>query len=206
MTSVFDTVDRRKAHDRRAILQRTSQAEQSDVDKKCEFSALMRRALGGDRIAYERLLQDIVPILKRYLQSRMWFICHADREDVVQDILLSLHAVRATYDPERPFLPWLFSIAHNRTVDHARRQSRRLANEVQVDEFPAEVTDEASNAALEAYGDSEALRQAVKSLPQGQRRAIELLKLREMSLKEAASVSGMSIGALKVSVHRAIKT
>ena len=55
-------------------------------------------------------------------------------------------------------------------------------------------------------GNPEALRRAVRSLPKGQRTAIELLKLREMSLKEAAAASGMSIGALKVSVHRAIKT
>jgi RNA polymerase sigma-70 factor (ECF subfamily) len=39
-------------------------------------------------------------------------------------------------------------------------------------------------------------------LPQGQRQAIELMKLREMSLKEAAAATGTSIGALKVSVHR----
>ena len=43
-------------------------------------------------------------------------------------------------------------------------------------------------------------------LRQGQRVAVELLKLRELSLKEAAQVSGMSISALKVSVHRAIKS
>jgi RNA polymerase sigma-70 factor (ECF subfamily) len=42
-------------------------------------------------------------------------------------------------------------------------------------------------------------------LPAGQRVAIEAVKLREMSLKEAAAATGTSIGALKVSVHRGIK-
>lgn len=41
-------------------------------------------------------------------------------------------------------------------------------------------------------------------LPTGQRQAIELVKLREMSLKEAAAVSGKSVGALKLAVHRGI--
>jgi RNA polymerase sigma-70 factor (ECF subfamily) len=118
--------------------------------------------------------------------------------------LLSLHAVRATYDPERPFLPWLLAIARNRMVDSARRYGRRAAHEVQVQNVDVTFSDEATNIAAEVYGDPEALRQAIAGLPRGQREAIEMLKLREMSLKEAAAASGMSIGALKVSVHRAI--
>jgi RNA polymerase sigma-70 factor (ECF subfamily) len=47
---------------------------------------------------------------------------------------------------------------------------------------------------------------AIANLPRGQRDAIEMLKLREMSLKEAASASGMSVAALKVAVHRGMKT
>jgi RNA polymerase sigma-70 factor (ECF subfamily) len=127
-----------------------------------------------------------------------------DREDLVQDILLSLHAARATYDPERPFIPWLMTIAHNRMVDQARRASRRSANEVAVDEYPAHLAEDGPAAG--EFGDPEALRRAIKLLPKGQRSAIELLKLRELSLKEAAQATGMSVSALKVSVHRAIKT
>ena len=54
----------------------------------------------------------------------------------MQDILLSLHSVRATYDPARPFLPWLLTIARNRMADGSRRQMRRAANEVSVAEYP----------------------------------------------------------------------
>src|SRR3546814_10232108 len=63
-----------------------------------------------------------------------------------------------------------------------------------------------TNVQEKAYGDREALRQAIHHLPRGQREAVTLLKLREMSLKEAAAVTGMSIGALKVAVHRAVRT
>ena len=51
-----------------------------------------------------------------------------------------------------------------------------------------------------------ALRKAIEDLPSGQRQAIKLVKLGEMSLKEAATASGMSIAALKVATHRALKT
>ena len=171
-----------------------------------QLSSLMRKAQDGDQAAYASLLREVLPILKRVVQARLGFLPMADREDLVQDILLSLHAARATYDPARPFKPWLMTIAHNRMVDQARRNARRTANEVTVDEYPADVADADAAAAADRYGDPEELRQAIKVLPKGQRSAIELLKLREMSLKEASQATGMSVSALKVSVHRAIKT
>jgi RNA polymerase sigma factor (sigma-70 family) len=181
-------------------------AAHRDDGKDGELCALMRGAQDGDRLAYARLLKEVLPIVKRVLQSRAAFLQASEREDIAQDILLSLHAARATYDPTRPFIPWLMTIVHNRMVDNARRYARRSVNEVLVDEYPANATDESAVAGGDGYGDPEALRQAIKTLPKGQRTAIELLKLREMSLKEASAVSGMSISALKVSVHRAIKT
>jgi RNA polymerase sigma factor (sigma-70 family) len=174
------------------------------VRKDQELSALMRCAQDGDRFAYASLLKEVLPILQRVVQSRLGFLPAMDREDLVQDILLSLHAARATYDPERAFIPWLMTIAHNRMVDQARRTSRRSANEVAVDEYPAHLAEDGPTTS--ELGDPEELRRAIKVLPKGQRTAIELLKLREMSLKEAAEATGMSISALKVSVHRAIKT
>lgn len=171
-----------------------------------QLSSLMRKAQDGDQAAYASLLRELLPILKRVVQARLGFLPLMDREDLVQDILMSLHVARATYDPARPFKPWLMTIAHNRMVDQARRKSRRTANEVTVDEYPTDVADTDAGAAADRYGDSEELRQAIETLPKGQRSAIELLKLREMSLKEAAEATGMSISALKVSVHRAVKT
>src|SRR5262249_30025501 len=97
-------------------------------------------------------------------------------------------------------------IAHNRIVDGARRNSRRFKSEVPVDELPVNVADDRAAARSgDYYGDLQALRRAIEGLPKGQRTAVELLKLREMSLKEAAAASGMTIGALKVSTHRAIE-
>ena len=171
-----------------------------------QLSSLMRKAQDGDQAVYASLLRAVLPILKRVVQARLGFLPAMDREDLVQDILMSLHAARATYDPARPFKPWLMTIAHNRMVDQARRNSRRAANEVTVDEYPTDVVDADAGAAADPYGDPEELRQAIKALPKGQRSAIELLKLREMSLKEASQATGMSISALKVSVHRAIGT
>jgi DNA-directed RNA polymerase specialized sigma24 family protein len=79
------------------------------------------------------------------------------------------------------------------------------ANEVLVDQLAEPVSNETSYLPAGEYGDPGQVRRAVENLPAGQRTAIELLKLRELSLKEAANVSGMSVGALRVAAHRAIK-
>ena len=167
---------------------------------------LMRAAQDGDSTAYLRLLQELVPLLRRVVRQRRKFLQPSDVEDLVQDILLSLHSVRATYDPSRPFLPWLLTIAHNRMADGSRRQMRRAANEISVAEYPETFFDDPTNRGEDGYGDPEALRRAIGRLPRGQRRAIEMLKLREMSLKEAARASGMSATALKVAVHRGMNS
>ena len=89
-------------------------------------------------------------------------------------------------------------------ADAARRYTRRAAHEVRVENVPVTFSNEGTNIDSDEYRDPEALRQAIMALSPGQRDAIEMLKLREMSLKEAAAASGTSIGALKVSVHRAM--
>lgn len=167
---------------------------------------LMRSAQDGDGNAYGALLHTITPMLRKAVFRQLAFYQRQDVEDIVQDTLLSLHAARATYDPERPFLPWLWGIAHNRAADAARRHARRAAREMTVAEVPETFFDPGANISADDYHDPEALRQAIDGLPLRQRTAMELLKLHEMSLKEAAAVSGMSVGALKIAVHRAVAT
>ena len=177
--------------------------ERGSADDR-RLAALMRAAQGGDARSYVRLLEEITPRLRRIVRRNRRFLDAAEIEDLVQDVLLSLHAVRATYDPARPFFPWVSAIVRNRLADGARRQMRRSAHELQVEELPVTFSDDRENMESGKYGDPEALHQAIKELPSRQREAIEMLKLRELSLKEAASATGMSIGALKVSVHRAM--
>lgn len=177
-----------------------------DGDSDRALAVLMRAAQAGDSDAYRRFLEAATPTVRATIRGRRAFLPAADVEDLVQDVLLSLHAVRHTYDPGRPFGPWLGAIIRNRLADAARRHARRRAHEVAAGEesetFPALPTNEERVAAV---GDPEALRAAIAALPPSQRTAVELLKLREMTLKEAAAASGQSIGALKVAVHRAIR-
>lgn len=167
-----------------------------------EWSILMAHAQSGDQGAYRRLLEEISPYVRSLAVK-----CHrnsGDIEDSVQDVLLTVHAVRHTYDPTRPFAPWLVAIANRRITDRLRRQGRSKARETpRTEEHETFSVSEAN--CEERASDDRALREAIERLPQGQRDAIRLLKLQEMSLKEAAAASGLSVAALKVATHRALK-
>jgi RNA polymerase sigma-70 factor (ECF subfamily) len=175
-----------------------------DRGQEQDLAALIRSAQAGDATAYSELLNALVPLVKAIVRQRLGFLQSSDVDDLVQDILLSVHVARASYDATRPFLPWLVAIARNRMADRARRFARRAALEVPSTHPPETFSPDEANMPASEYGDAEALAQAMKNLPDSQRRAIELTKLREMSLKEASAATGTSVGALKVSVHRGL--
>jgi RNA polymerase sigma factor (sigma-70 family) len=167
-----------------------------------DWSILMARAQGGDGEAYGRLLGDIAPYLRSL--ARRHHRDPADVEDTVQDVLLTVHAIRHTYDPHRPFGPWLVAIANRRIIDRLRSQGRTRAREVTLDLEHETFCAPETNLG-EGDWNARVLSDAIEKLPPGQREAVRLLKLQEMSLQQAAAASGMSVAALKVAMHRALK-
>ena len=168
------------------------------------WGQLMRAAQEGDRAAYEQLLRAIIPFVRSLSRRR----CRnpSDVEEMVQDTLLTVHRVRHTYDPARPFSPWLAAIAQRRAIDILRRRQRvskyETADAGRVETFSGAA---ANNDDVEAVHSAEEIANLLQRLPARQREAIERLKLQEMSLAQAAQVSGQSVGALKVNAHRALK-
>ena len=140
------------------------------------LTTLMRAAQAGDAQAYVRLLKEITPRLRQIVRAQHRFLKIEDVEDLVQDILLSLHAVRATYDPRRPFMPWLMAITRHRLADAARRYTRRTAHELQAENLPVTFSYDGANIDTDGYRDPEALRQAIRDLPPGQRDAVERVR------------------------------
>ena len=162
----------------------------------------MGRAQDGDAGAYEKLLTEVLPTLRRFVGARLREPALA--EDVVQNVLFSVHRARHTYRRERPFGAWLLAIARNAVVDAQRARGRRALREVAVPDpevhAPPSEADEAG--ALEAEPLSPRLQRALEALPPRQREAVELLHLQELSAKEAAKRAGTSPGALRVRAHR----
>jgi RNA polymerase sigma factor (sigma-70 family) len=177
-----------------------SNAEQPSGED--EWAGLMALAQEGDAAAYRRVLAAIAPYLRAL--AAHYHREPRDVEDSVQDILLTIHAIRHTYDPKRPLKPWLVAIGRRRIFDRLRRQTRIRTRETFLS--PEHETFAAPEANLyEAEPNMRALREAVAQLPDAQRRAVTMLKIEEKSLKEVSAATGMSIVALKVTTHRAVK-
>jgi len=166
---------------------------------------MMLAAQAGDQRAYQALLRACLPIAAA--TARRQGVAPDRVDDVVQDVLLTIHRARATYDPSRPFTPWLRAIAQRRAIDSLRSHGRRAGREV-FDEFAYLNHPDAGPQAgdgLQRDAESRRLAAAVAKLPPGQRQAVDLLALQDRSLEEAAATSGRTKGALKVNLHRAIQ-
>jgi RNA polymerase sigma factor (sigma-70 family) len=160
------------------------------------LAACMAGAQAGDQAAYRELLEAVQPMVYRYVRKRLR--TDAAAEDVTQDTLLTMHRVRATYEPARPFEPWLFAIARSRLIDHLRRSRRISAVEVLTDKLP-------ETPASLPLADGQVAFELLEQLPASQREAFFMLKLEGLSTEEAAARAGVSVSALKVRAHRAYK-
>jgi RNA polymerase sigma-70 factor (ECF subfamily) len=158
------------------------------------LSAWMARAQDGDQEAYRKLLTAVQPIVLRYVRKRIR--SQEAAEDVSQEILLTMHRVRHTYERDRPFEPWLYAIARSRIIDYLRKERRMSAMEVMMDALP-EVAD------VGAETTAEQVFEVLDKLPASQREAFTMLKLEGLTTEEAAERAGVTVSALKVRAHRA---
>ena len=171
--------------------------------RDARWSWMMVAAQAGDARAYNALLRECVPLLRAICRRRLRV--EADVEDAVQDALLTIHRVRHTYDPARPLGPWLIAIADRRALDRGRSLGRAARGQVELDaasELASTAPD--TDGAIDSRRASAMLVRAVEDLPLAQRTALSLTKIHDLSLAEASSRSGMTVGALKVATHRAL--
>jgi RNA polymerase sigma-70 factor (ECF subfamily) len=169
------------------------------TDPQAEWRALMLAALAGDAGAYHKLLAVLAPPIRAFVVRRLPND-RASVEDIVQETLLAIHRFRDRYDPAQPLAPWVYAIARYKLVDHCRRAKRGgVAVSLDgVEEFLIQAEPEE----LAAGHDIAAL---IAKLPPNQSTAIRLVKLEDMSVRDAAAKSGMSESAIKVNIHRGIK-
>jgi RNA polymerase sigma factor (sigma-70 family) len=168
-------------------------------------SAQMVAAQSGDRAAYEAVLRDCVPVIRSVADRQGVPPDHID--DVVQDVLLTIHRARHTYDPARSFNGWLRIIAERRAIDVLRRVGRQRAREVHSQlafESYADESADPSRSSRDTHA-SNRVHAALSMLPERQREAVEMLVLQDRSLAEAAIATHRSKGALKVNLHRGLK-
>ena len=154
-------------------------------------------ARAGDACALARVLGAQRRTVVRYAERHC--VVH-DVEDAVQETLIAIHTRRATYDPALPFTAWVYGIARYKLIDEYRRHKRRAA--VPLDE------------ARELFGRDEAqeaiarrdVGKLLDKLPPAKRQLVKDIKLDGVSVADAAARTGLSESAVKVTVHRAVKS
>jgi len=185
---------RRRAGNYRALEPNIESGDRDEQEGR--RARLMADAQRGDQDAYGALLNDLGPIVIRYVRRHVRD--GNDTEDVYQDVFTALHRARHTYDPSRPFEPWLFAIARRVVNDHERRRLARATHETVVGVLPEPSVDADGHVKIQ-------LEQALQRLSAAQREAIRLVKLLGLPAERAAVAAGTTAGAVKVRAHRAYK-
>lgn len=165
-----------------------------------ELADTMRIALAGDDVAYRRLLADLAGILRGWTRrtlSRQGYDV-SEAEDIVQETLIAIHLKRASWDPERPFLPWLRAVGQHKLIDNLRRRGRRVMVPIDdlADLLPAPVAEETLNA--------DALDKHLATLPEGQQKVVRAISVDGFSIAETAARLTMKEGAVRVALHRGL--
>lgn len=158
-----------------------------------DWGSLMAAAQRGEAAPYRRLLDLLRPWLLRYFRRRL---PPGVVEDAVQEALIAIHDKRHTYDPTRPFEPWVAAIARYKWIDRIRAMKR--ANFEELDE---NLSVEDHHAAVISATILEAL---LAELKPAQSQVIRLVKIEGLSIEEAATRSGQSVALVKVNIHRGL--
>jgi RNA polymerase sigma-70 factor (ECF subfamily) len=162
-----------------------------------QLTVWMVRGLGGDAAAHGDLLRALLPVLRSFYRRRMTGQ-EDDIEDLVQETLIAVHRRRATYDPARPFIGWLFAIARYKMIDNFRRQGRFCSIEGLEEILVAEGFEDASNARAD-------IGRLLDAIPAKQAAAIRATRIEGLTTAEAAARQAIGESDVKVSVHRGLK-
>jgi len=174
---------------------------------------VMLRVKAGDDSAFDYLVQKY----RRPMVNFMYRMAHnsAGAEDLAQEVFLRVYRSRETYEASAKFTTWLYRIATNLAVNHARdTRHERPENQVSLDEPDEESgrTLDVPDAAPSAEEDLvqrervAAIRQCVEALPERQRVAVVMHKYQQMDYRQIADVLKLSESATKSLLFRAYET
>jgi RNA polymerase sigma-70 factor (ECF subfamily) len=174
---------------------------------------MMLRVKAGDDAAFNYLVQKY----RRPIISFMYRMAHnsAAAEDLAQEVFLRVYRSRANYEASAKFSTWLYRIATNLGVNHARdTRHERPENITNLDEPDAESGQTPDLADKTPTIEDElvrrerlaAIRQKVEALPERQRLAVLMHKYQQMDYKQISEVLKLSESATKSLLFRAYET
>ena len=181
-------------------MQRIEERGARFTDTENRLRELLVRGLNGEAAAYHQFLKALSAHLRAYFRKRL-FQRPDEVEDLVQETLLAVHNQRQTYQTDQPLTAWVHAIARYKLIDLLRSHATREALTDPLDD-ELEVFAASDSDAADARKD---LGKLLAGLPDRQRLPIVHVKLEGLSVVEAAQLTGMSVSAIKIGVHRGLK-
>lgn len=175
-------------------MNKSTLSETEELELK--FKTLFLNSMKGDVRAYEQFLILSGGVVKNVLGKIGGKSLSTEYlEDLHQEIILSIHQKKHTYQVDRPILPWIYAITRYRYIDFYRQKKS----------LPSMVTLE-DDLILEQATPSFGLEDLYEHLTSDQQKLIQLIKIEGASYNEAAKALEMSVPSVKISLHRLIKT
>jgi RNA polymerase sigma-70 factor (ECF subfamily) len=190
-----------------------SRAEASATVDELSDAEVMLRVKAGDEAAFDYLVQKY----RRPMINFMYRMAHnaAAAEDLAQEVFLRVYRSRGSYQASAKFTTWLYRIATNLAVNHARDTRRENpSTTLSLDE-----ADEETGTTMDLPDGSptveesilrrerlQAIRQKVENLPERQRLAVIMHKYQQMDYKQIGEVLKLSESATKSLLFRAYET
>lgn len=170
----------------------------SVTDRDSVWQEWAAKAQKGDKVSYSSLLRDISPYIRNVVTPSVSNLDWVD--DIIQEVLMSVHKSLHNYDPKRPFKPWLYSIIIFRKTDYLRKYYSSRSNKL--DELNDSKFSENNVTNFEFIGELKDIEDALQKLPEKQATMFTMMKVEGYTAKEVAQKMDMTESAVKVSVHR----
>ncbi|MCK5883307.1 MAG: RNA polymerase sigma factor [Bacteriovoracaceae bacterium] len=173
-----------------------------NINKKYSDQQLMEKVSAEDRQAFSVLFDRY----KGKVVSYLYYQCkdQSIAEELAQEAFLRVYRFRESYDPQKNFKGWLFTIARNLMMDHFRKKSEVQLGEGVVENTTIDENIDGSEIILIGKADRQILKEALEKLPATQNEALSLW-MEELSYEEMAHIMRKSAQAVKNLVHRARK-
>lgn len=178
---------------------RAHPAKEAVLDGTTDWDLLLARANAGDGAAFLRFLTEVTPPLRGLIRARGRGLPPDLHEDILQEVLLAIHLKRHSWTPGHPVRPWLYAVARHKVVDAFRRRGHRL--HLPLEEVAEVLAAEAEPAPLAAH-DADRMLGMIDARSAALVRAV---RLEGHSTEDAARGLGLSAGAARVALHRAMK-
>jgi len=160
----------------------------------------MNRVKKGD-------LDSLSPLFEKYHVKLYNFFLRMTRnqaisQDLTQNVFRRILSYRRSYNPEHAFRTWMYQIARNVHIDHMNQNKLLVSDYVEPEQFEYEQSSAVED--MEHSNRARALYEAFEMLSPDHKEILELSKFQDLKYREIALITGNSVTAIKVKVHRAI--